>query len=346
MSSFPSFEPNLLLANTHVQTVLGSWLRGRLGRVRVRRRVVTLPDGDRLLLHDSQPPGEDRPRRVAVLLHGLGGSYASGYMERTTARLLRRGWRVVRLDARGCGAGLPLARRPAHSGLTADVRAALAAIRHEDPSARLSLVGFSLGGNTALKLAGEAAAEPIAGLERVAAVAPPLDLERCAALIALPKNRVYELYFLRALLANVRRRREHFPELHSVAFPRRMTLRRFDDLYTAPLWDFADALDYYRRCSSAPLVGRIALPALILTARDDPFIAVEPFEALPRAPHREVVIVPRGGHLGFLAWNGQAFVRWAEEFLVDWLERDGRPDGDAGQLSGRERIGNEPWRLR
>ena len=100
---------------------------------------------------------------------------------------------------------------------------------------------------------------------------------------------------------------------------RRLTLRIFDDLYTAPQGGFADALDYYRRSSALPLITRIAVPALILTARDDPFVAVEPFEALKPPAHVEVRIVPRGGHLGFLGWDGAGGVRWAERVVADWV---------------------------
>src|SRR6202011_5033361 len=119
---------------------------------------------------------------------------------------------------------------------------------------------------------------PVPGLERVAAIAPPIDMVRCAALLALRRNRLYDLYYVRELMAQVRQRQ--FPDLPRPRFPRRMTLQRFDDLWTAPLWGFADALDYYRRASALPLVPHVPVPALILTARDDPFIAVEPFEQL------------------------------------------------------------------
>src|SRR5207253_1311988 len=117
----------------------------------------------------------------------------------------------------------------------------------------------------------------------------------------------------------VRRRQRLFPELPAVRFPRRMTVRLFDELHTAPLWGFDDALDYYRRISSRPLLDRITVPTLILTARDDPFIAVEAFQdlALPRSI--ELRIVEHGGHLGFLGWDGAGGFRWAERRLAEWV---------------------------
>jgi predicted alpha/beta-fold hydrolase len=92
----------------------------------------------------------------------------------------------------------------------------------------------------------------------------------------------------------------------------------FDEHYTAPRGGFAGAADYYRRASSYPLVGRVPVPTLILTARDDPFIAVEPFENLRVPSHVEVRIVRGGGHLGFLGWDGAGGVRWAERRIVQW----------------------------
>jgi predicted alpha/beta-fold hydrolase len=110
----------------------------------------------------------------------------------------------------------------------------------------------------------------------------------------------------------------------AIRFPRRLTLRLFDEIYTAPGWDFADALDYYRKTSSLPLISGIDVPTFILTARDDPFIAAEPFESLKGVAPVEVHITERGGHLGFLGWDGAGGVRWAERRVVEWVLRSRR----------------------
>jgi predicted alpha/beta-fold hydrolase len=301
-----------------VQTVLGLFLSGPPFNSPTRRHVVWLPDGDGLLLHDTIPPGWRTGGRIAVLVHGLTGSHASSGIQRLARLLLARRLRVVRLDLRGAGKGLPLARTTYHGGRSDDVRAALAEVHRWSPASPLVLIGQSLGGNIALKLAGEAANRPVPGLERVGALGPPIDLGRCAALIGLPRNRLYENYFVRGLIVEARQRRRYFPDLPPLRFPRRMTMRLFDDLYTAPHCGFADALDYYRRSSALPLVGRIRVPTLILTARDDPFIACEPFETLDVPDHVTVRILPHGGHLGFLGWDGAGGFRWADRRIVDW----------------------------
>jgi predicted alpha/beta-fold hydrolase len=321
-SSPGDFRPLPLLGNPHVQTLLGHWLRGpKLGRP-AREHLVRLPDGDALVLHDSLPPGWRPGRRIAVLLHGLTGSHTSPPLQRLARHLLAHQIRVVRVDLRGAGKGLPLARRGYHAGCSDDIRAALGEVQRWGPSSPLLLVGFSLGGNVALKLAGEAADHPVPGLSRVAAVGPPIDLRRCSDLLAQRRNRFYEKFFLRDLVAAARKRQQLFPDLPPLRLPQPFTLRGFDELYTAPRAGFAGALDYYRRASALPLSPRIRVPALLLTARDDPFIAVEPFEELNPPPGVTVSILPRGGHLGFLGRDGAGGIRWAERRVLEWVLGD------------------------
>jgi predicted alpha/beta-fold hydrolase len=313
------FRPLPLLGNPHVQTVMAVWLNGSPFRGPVRQVRLTLPDGDRIVLHDSQPSAWRRGGPVAILVHGLGGSHRSGYLERVTQRLMNRGRRVVRLDMRGAGMSDGLARRPYHAGISDDVRAAAAEVHRWCPESPLELLGFSLGGNIVLKLAGEAADRPVPGLAKVAAVNPPIDLEACARLLELPQNLMYEKYFLRDLTRDARRRQRHFPDLPPLQLPRALTLRRFDEHYTAPRSGFGGHAEYYRRASSRPLLPAIPVPALILTARDDPFIAVEPFETTRVPDHVTIRIVPVGGHLGFLGWDGAGDIRWAERYVSHWL---------------------------
>jgi predicted alpha/beta-fold hydrolase len=315
------FRPLPLLKNPHLQTLLGVFLPGMTCPLPDRRHVVRLPDGDALVLHDNTPPGWRPGAPLALVVHGLGGSHASIHVRRLAAQLLARRVRVARMDLRGAGAGMPLARRCYHAGRSDDLRAALAEMHSWAPSSPLLLVGVSLGGALALKLAGEAAERLVPGLARVAAVAPPIDLSRCAALLAQPWNRIYESNFVRDLLVQARQRQRLFPDLPPLRFPSRLTLRLFDDLYTAPRSGFADAEDYYRRSSCAALVPHVPVPALVLTARDDPFIAAEPFEQLKVPPHVTVRILPHGGHVGFLGWDGAGGIRWAERRLVEWLLR-------------------------
>jgi predicted alpha/beta-fold hydrolase len=317
--AFADFRPFPLLGNPHVQTVLGNLLPGPRLTHPTRARIIHLADGDRLVLHDSIPrrwrPGD----RIALLVHGLGGSHRSRHLRSLARLLLPQGFRVVRIDLRGTGKGLPLARHGYHGGCSGDVRAAAAAIQGWSPTSPLALIGVSLGGNIALKLAGETGEHPVPNLERVVALAPPVDLVRCSFLMGQPRNRLYELHFLGLLMDEARRRYRYFPDSPRPRFPRTMTMRLFDELYTAPRSGFLDAADYYHKASALPLLPHICVPTLILTSRDDPFIAAEPFESPDLPSHVEVRMVRRGGHLGFLGPDGAGGIRWAERRVVEWV---------------------------
>src|SRR5205085_11718848 len=126
-------------------------------------------------------------------------------------------------------------------------------------------------------------------------------------------------HFLSALIAAARRRARLFTDLTLPEFRKGMRLRMFDDVYTAPRGGYSGVDDYYTRASSAPVIAAITVPTLILTARDDPFIAVEPFEQLVPPPHVEVRIADRGGHTGFLGPDGRGGIAWAETKLAEWL---------------------------
>jgi predicted alpha/beta-fold hydrolase len=316
---FGDFRPLPFLRNGHLQTLLGHWLPGPQVKLPTQVQLVRLPDGDAVALHDTTPQGWQPGDRIAVLVHGLTGSHLSRGVQRLALLLLRHGVRTVRVDLRGAGITLPLSRRTYNGSDSADLRAAVLEIQRQNPHSPLLVVGNSLGGNITLKMAGELADETPSQLRCLAVVSPPIDLGLCCALMSLPRNRIYEGFYLRALISEARQRQRHFPDLPPLSFPQRMTMRLFDDLYTAPRCGFEDALDYYRRGSSAPLIGRIRVPTLILTARDDPFIAVEPFEQLAPSPTVTLRIVPHGGHLGFLGWGGSGGLRWADRSVVSWM---------------------------
>jgi hypothetical protein len=313
------FRPLPFLSNPHVQTILGNLLKGQARPTRSGTHLVPLPDGDQIVLFETPPRRRNGDERIALLLHGLGGCHRSPYMERMAHRLSGLGWRVFRMDLRGAGVGIKLARRLYNAACSDDVRVVVDFLVGAFPTVPLAVVGFSLGGNIALKYAGELGAQTPPALRAIAALAPPIDLVRCSEMIS--RYPFYDGFYLRSLLDQVALHQQYFPELPRVVFPPNLTLRQFDDLYTAPRWSYADALDYYRQASSQPWIPRIIVPTFILTARDDPFVAVESFEALNPEPAVEIHITPHGGHLGFLGADGAGGIRWAETQMVNWLQK-------------------------
>jgi predicted alpha/beta-fold hydrolase len=188
------------------------------------------------------------------------------------------------------------------------------------PDSPIALVGFSLGANLVLKLAAEAALEPLDGLDAVVAANPPIDLAACCRHIQRPENRVYDRHFVRMLHKEVTRLHRAFPELGPVPLARDLTLHDFDDLYTSRRNGFADASDYYTRNSAGPLLLQITIPGLVVHAADDPFIPVEPFYQISFPPSLALELLPFGGHLGYLSrnlWSGNC--RWLDMRLTAWL---------------------------
>ncbi|MCZ6795881.1 MAG: alpha/beta fold hydrolase [Planctomycetota bacterium] len=319
-----AFRPFPLLRSPHLQTLLACAQLGREPSSRTCR--VRLVDGDQLAVEVSTPAGWTANAPTVVLVHGLCGCHGSPYMVRMTDKLVRRGVRVLRVNLRGCGSGRGLARELYHSGRSDDVLQVLRSFRDEAPDSRTTLVGFSLGGNVALKLAGELGADAAAYLHRVIAVSAPADLEACARRIGRPENRFYERHFIRLLRRAVAERHAAFPDLPAVELPRSLGLFEFDDVYTAPHGGFESALDYYRKSSSAPLVPRIEVPCHVLFADDDPFVRADVFDGVELPANVEVVRTRHGGHLGFLGRPGPGGAyRWMDSQLLAWILEEEAP---------------------
>jgi predicted alpha/beta-fold hydrolase len=255
------------------------------------------------------------------LIHGLAGCHTSGYMQRIADKLNRRGVRAFRMDLRGCGAGGHLARLPYHSGRSEDAAAALAELARLAPGSPVTLVGFSLGGNITLKLAGELGQRPCGGLDSVMAVCPPVDLAACSRQIQRRANRIYDRYFVRLLVAQIDQRQRLVAEAPAPAWQRPpRTLWEFDHGFTAVVCGFGTADNYYAQASSLPLLPQIRLPTLILAAADDPMIPPQPLAGAPLPPAVRLHMSAHGGHLGFVGRRGRdADRRWMDWRVVDWV---------------------------
>ena len=286
-------------------------------------RVFDIAPDTRVLAHCHwQPDPPSRPTLVA--LHGLEGSSDAHYMLGIADKAFRRGFNVVRLNQRNCGGTEHLSSGLYHSGLTSDVQAVLEQLAAEGlPSFAVS--GYSLGGNLALKLAGGYGATPPPWLHAVCAVSPTLELGACMDLLERPSNRLYQWNFMQSLRRRMRKKARLFPGRYDLrGLWRLWSVRAFDDRFTAPHNGFAGAADYYYRAASMRVVDRIRVPSLVITAEDDPFIAVEPFRD-PRVvgnPAISLVVTRHGGHCGFIepardGYDGY----WAERAIVEFVER-------------------------
>ncbi len=244
------------------------------------------------------------------------------------------GWNVVRMNMRNCGGTESLSPTLYHSGLSGDVRAVTMTLTRRFHLRRIALVGYSMGGNLVLKLAGELGAERFANFARtdpapelcaVAAVSPAVDLAESADALHLLRNRIYERRFLKALIERFRRKVALFPRVYDPARADGLrSLRDFDERVTAFYAGFAGASDYYFRASSARVLESIAVPTLILHALDDPFIRLTSESRAKIADNGAITLIEpeHGGHCAFLAAPNPAQGDdgyWAESTVLAFL---------------------------
>jgi len=323
----PNFEP--LLHNPHLQTIAGNfWKRPDAGaQFPIERRLVPTEPGVKVLVESQRPAGSALGE--IVMVHGLEGSGKAGYMRSLATAALRAGFAAHRFHMRTCGGTGHLCNTLYHAGLTCDLLAFL-----RELGAPAFLVGFSLGGNVVLKLAGELGESALGEstldkatldkstlgksvqLRGVCAISTPIDLAACARRIGQRDNLIYERSFASRmaarLLATGRYSRRDLAGLSSVF--------QIDDRITAPSFGFGNALNYYKTQSAARYLDAIRVPALLIQAKDDTFIPFGVFEsqAVKSNPHIELVATEHGGHLGFIGRRPHRF--WVDAAIMEWIQ--------------------------
>jgi predicted alpha/beta-fold hydrolase len=292
------------------------------------RRVFEVADDARVLAdcHWQARPWE-RPTLLA--LHGLNGSSSAHYMRGLAFKAFEHGMNVVRLNQRNCGQTEHLARGLFHSGLTTDAARVIEELTQVDGLPAIAVSGYSLGGNLALKLAGEYGAYAPRALVGVAAISPIIEIEQCTRALERPENWLYEWNFVRDLKKRMREKDRLHPGVYDLSkLDAVRTVRQFDETFTAPHFGFRSASDYYHRASAMRVIDRIRVPALIITAEDDPFVPAEPFRdpTITGHPHIELHVCRHGGHCGFIGpRSGEDDGYWAENRIVDFVEKHAEP---------------------
>ena len=294
------FVPRRGLSNGHLQTIVGNFLPRPSFRFppQIETVVVDPADGSKVLCHCHwQPDAAADDRLTVVLVHGLEGSSESRYIQGLTIRAWNAGCNVVRMNMRNCGESDGLTPTLYHSGLSSDVGAVVDHYTKRYGLKRVALVGYSMGGNLVLKLAGEWGGRP--PICSVATVCPAIDLAAGSDALHEPANRIYEWHFLRRLMRRFRLKASLFPGVYTrTSIGPVRSLREFDDKIVATYCGFRDADDYYYKVASARVIDRIAVPTLILLALDDPFIRLtaETREKILANPHIDFIETAHGGH--------------------------------------------------
>jgi predicted alpha/beta-fold hydrolase len=326
------FIPRRFLSNGHFQTIIGNYLR-RLDAlpaptaeyVEVAPATETRISSQVLCHCHWQPETARAAAPTAIILHGLEGSSSSQYVIGNANKLWRAGANIIRMNMRNCGGTERLSPTLYHSGLSGDVAAVMQHFIRTQSLQSITLIGYSMGGNLVLKLAGELGAAAPPQLHSVVGVSPALDLDASATALHRPINRVYERKFIHNLLKRFRYKATLFPELYDASRARNIhSLRQFDDVINAPYAGFLDAADYYYRVAAARVLDRIAVPTLILHAADDPFVRITPESRTLIAANPAITYIEaaHGGHCAFLApanpaSNDDGY--WAETTLLRFL---------------------------
>jgi predicted alpha/beta-fold hydrolase len=326
------FQPRRFLRNGHLQTIAGNYLPRANGLPPAEPQLVEVSPAttgqiaSQVLCECHWQPIEVRSTRpTAIIVHGLEGSSNSQYVIGNANKLWRAGCNIIRMNMRNCGGTEALSPTLYHSGLSNDVLVVMNFFVAQHSLRWMSLIGYSMGGNLVLKLAGELGTAAPLELRSVIGVSPAVDLGPSADALHLPQNRLYEAKFLHNLLRRFRRKAQLFPNAYDANRATGIrSLREFDDRITGLYSGFAGAEDYYYRAAAARVLDSIAVPTLVLHSMDDPFVRItdESNSKLHTNPHVTLIETAHGGHCAFLA---QADVDsgydgyWAEHTLVRFL---------------------------
>ena len=324
------FIPRKRLRGGHAQTLAGNFLPRRSALPRGEQRIfkVHLEDerlkDDVAVLCECHWQAQRRTAMTVVIVHGLEGSTESQYVIGSGSKAWLAGMNVVRMNMRNCGGTEKLTPTLYHSGMSGDIDAVLTELIKEEGLERVAVVGFSVGGNLALKLVGEYGTHPPRELKAVATVSPAMDLAPSADALHDWRNRLYEIRFLLNLKRRFRRKAQLFPGRYDLRFLKGCsTIREFDHEITARYEGFSSADDYYSRSSASRVVEKITVPTLIIHALDDPFIRVLPETRSKVAANPNITFVEtqHGGHCAFLAEPNGYDGRWAEKLVIEFIQK-------------------------
>jgi hypothetical protein len=326
------FFPRRFMRNGHLQTIFGNYLPRTNSLPPAEAQLVEVSPAtehqisSQILCHSHWQPETIRAASpTAIIVHGLEGSSDSQYVIGNSNKLWQAGCNIVRMNMRNCAGTEALTPTLYHSGLSGDVHAVMRFFIDLHHLQSIALIGYSMGGNLVLKLAGEFGNAPPPQLHSVIGVSPVIDLAPSSAALHLPQNRIYEMKFVHAMLRRYRRKVALFPHAYD---PNRSngirSLRDFDERIISLYSGFSGAEDYYHRVAAARVIDNITVPTLILNSLDDPFIRLAPDtrDKILANPHITFLETLHGGHCAFLAepdstinYDGY----WAEHTLLHFI---------------------------
>ena len=300
--SLLKFNPHPLLRSAHVQTVLSSRLVRQFDAtgndLLDQARTVTIECGDGVRLQAvvnetsaSQP--------LVIIIHGWLGRADSPYVRRAAVALNRAGFNVARLLLRDHGDTGSLNEEMFNSARIVEVVAATNWLVDQYGTAGGGIMGFSLGGNFALRVARDASRHP--RLQACLAVCPVIDPEK--AVRAIDDGWVgYRWYFLRKWRQALVEKQGAFPDAYDLDAALKLpSVAALTDYLVARHLPFVHSREYYQHytLTGNGLAG-LEIPTRILAAADDPVVPIGDVETLDGSRHLDVVVSRFGGHCGFI----------------------------------------------
>lgn len=308
------FTPAWWLGNPHLQT-LWPYLFRKDPACPYHNERLELPDGDFVdLCWTTNTNGP-----IVAIIHGLEGNIQSPYATGIMGAIHHRGWRGVLMHFRGCSGTPNRLERAYHSGETGDIEYLMQTLQQRFPGVPLAVVGYSLGGNAMLKYLGTNTRTPVSA---AVAISVPYSLHDSAQRLSRGLSRLYQRHLVGSLKNKLRRKfADRTTTLPLDQLHRLKTFYQFDDLITAPMHGFTGADDYYTRSSSRQYLSGIRIPALLIHAKDDPFMTPASIPGANELPENVILeLSDHGGHVGFVSgrypWKP---VYWLEQRITDYL---------------------------
>ncbi len=311
-----NFEPAWWLNSGHLQTLFPFIFPRKIILPTIQER-LELPDKDFL---DLNWAGKNN-NEIILILHGLAGSISSHYVKGMMNALLHYNCKTVLMHFRGCSQEPNRLARCYHSGETTDLAFVVNVIKNRYPHARVSIIGYSLGGNVLLKWLGEGNKNNL--IHRAVAVSVPFDLNNFVNQIQIGLGKIYQWRLVSELKKYVLKKEHLISSLVDIPSLKEVkSFREFDQLVTAPLHGFKGVDDYYHSASCRQYLKKITVPTLIIHALNDPFMTPN---AIPDASELSKKITlelySSGGHIGFI--SSSKFHRpiyWLEERIPEYLQ--------------------------
>jgi len=299
-----TFNPKPWARNRHLQSIFASLKIRATGNNAMaecsKKVIVDGGDDVRLLGFHSAHVGNSG-KCLILLIHGWEGSSDSTYILHTGNYLFKKGYDIFRLNLRDHGASHHLNEGLFHGGLTDEVFRATGNIARLSQGRPFAVVGFSLGGNFALRIALRHEKISVKDLRQIICISAILDPLRSTLLIENSLF-IYRHYFLKKWKRSLEIKQGLFPDVYDFTDILKMkTLMELTDGIIDRYSPFRDHREYFNTYTlRGDALADLSVPVSVIISRDDPFIPVKDFYELKRNENLHLSVQQYGGHCGFL----------------------------------------------